>query len=219
MQEIRVHKANHVVVQHEDGTPESHNIFKNDATSSARDKFFNWVFKEHCGYADAKQPFIFVAHYLKGYDGYFVLEYLYHSTLFPSVIFTGSKLMTLIVSLFHVKFVDSLNFLTKALAKLPPNFGLVEMCKGYFPHLFNTEASQDYVGPMPPLAMYGPDNLPTPATATLIQWHDEQVIARHQFVMHLDIINYCMSDVNILREGMEKFRGMYKDLFTLDPLL
>ena len=78
-----MHKANLVVVQHEDGTPESRNIFKNDATSSAHDKFCDWVFKEHCGYADAKQPFSFVAHYLKGYDGYFVLEYLYHRTLFP----------------------------------------------------------------------------------------------------------------------------------------
>ena len=168
MQETRVHKANLVVVQHEDGTPESRKIFKNDATSSARDKFCDWVFKEHCGYADAKQPFIFVAHYLKGYDGYFVLEYLYHRTLFPSVIFTGSKLMTLEVSQFHVKFVDSFNFLTMALAKFPPTFGLVEMRKGYFPHLFNTEANQDYVGPMPPLAAYGPDNLPTPARAALI---------------------------------------------------
>ena len=219
MQETRVHKANLVVVQHEDGTPESRKIFKNDEMSSARDKFCDWVFKEHCGYADTKQPFIFVAHYLKGYDGYFILEYLYIRSLFPSVIFTGSKLMTLEVPQFHVKFVDSFNFLAMALSKFPPTFGLVEMHKGYFPHLFNTEANQDYAGPMPPLTMYGPDSLPTPARAALIQWHAEQVAAGHQFVMRQEIVAYCVSDVNILREGMEKFRSMCKELFTLDPLL
>ena len=47
MQETRVHKANLVVVQHEDGTPESRKMFKNNAMSSARDKFCDWVFKEH----------------------------------------------------------------------------------------------------------------------------------------------------------------------------
>ena len=219
MQETRVHKANLVVVQHEDGTPESRKIFKNDATSSARDKFCDWVFKEHCGYADAKQPFIFVAHYLKGYDGYFVLEYLYIHKLFPSVIFTGSKLMTVDVPQLHVKFVDSFNFLAMALAKFPPTFGLVEMRKGYFPHLFNTEANQGYIGPMPPLAAYGPDNMPTPARTALMQWHAEQVAAGYQFVMQREIVEYCVSDVNILREGMEKFRSMCKGLFTLDPLL
>ena len=219
MQETGVHKANLVVVQHEDGMPESRKIFKNDAMSSARDKFCDWIFKEHCGYADAKQPFIFVAHYLKGYDGYFVLEYLYHHTLFPDVIFTGSKLMTLEVPQFHVKFIDSYNFLAMALAKFPPTFDLVEMRKGYFPHLFNTEANQDYVGPMPPIEDYCPDSLPTPARATLIRWHAEQVASGYQFIMRREIVDYCVSDVNILREGCEKFRGMCKKLFTLDPLI
>ena len=93
------------------------------------------------------------------------------------------------------------------------------MRKGYFPHLFNTEANQDYVGPMPKLAMYGPDRLPTPARAELIQWHAEQVAAGYQFNMRQEIVGYCVSDVNILREGCEKFRGMCKKLFTLDPLL
>ena len=37
--------------------------------------------------------------------------------------------------------------------------------------------------------------------------------------MRQEIVEYCMSDVNILREGMEKFRGMCKDLFALDTLL
>ena len=62
MDETGVHKANLVVVQHDSGTTISCKIFKNDGESNGQDKFCDWVLKEHCGYADTKQPFIFVAH-------------------------------------------------------------------------------------------------------------------------------------------------------------
>jgi len=35
------------------------------------------------------------------------------------------------------------------LAKLPKAFGLTELKKGYFPHLFNKTENRDYVGPLP----------------------------------------------------------------------
>lgn len=44
---------------------------------------------------------------------------------------------------------DFLNFLQMKLAALPKAFGLEEMCKGYFPHVFNTEENRTYVGPDP----------------------------------------------------------------------
>ena len=46
-------------------------------------------------------------------------------------------------------FLDSLNFLGMRLSKLPGCFDLKELCKGYFPHLFNTSENQHYVGPYP----------------------------------------------------------------------
>ena len=46
-------------------------------------------------------------------------------------------------------FLDSLNFLGMLLSKLPGCFDLKELCKGYFPHLFNTSENQHYVGPYP----------------------------------------------------------------------
>ena len=42
-----------------------------------------------------------------------------------------------------------------SLAKFPKTFGQTELCKGYFPHLFNKEENQDYVGPIPCQADYG----------------------------------------------------------------
>ena len=35
----------------------------------------------------------------------------------------------------------------------------LEMTKGYFPHLFNTEANQLYVGPLPDVKFYDPDGM------------------------------------------------------------
>jgi hypothetical protein len=54
-------------------------------------------------------------------------------------------------------FVDSLYFLPMKLAKIPDAFGQQELCKGYFPHLFNTKTNQNYVGPYPELKYYGYD--------------------------------------------------------------
>lgn len=49
----------------------------------------------------------------------------------------------------YLTFVDSLTFLPMKLAKIPEAFGLQELCKGSFPHFFNTKANQNYVGPYP----------------------------------------------------------------------
>ena len=36
-----------------------------------------------------------------------------------------------------------------SLANFPKTFGLNELSKGYFPHYFNTDANQNYEGPLP----------------------------------------------------------------------
>lgn len=46
----------------------------------------------------------------------------------------------------NLTFLDSLNFIPMKLAKIPKVFGLEELSKGYFPHLFNTKENQTYVG-------------------------------------------------------------------------
>nr|XP_042912384.1 uncharacterized protein LOC122272597 [Parasteatoda tepidariorum] len=42
-----------------------------------------------------------------------------------------------------MRIIDSLSFLPMSLAKLPKSFGLQELKKGYFPHLFNTRSDVD----------------------------------------------------------------------------
>ena len=120
---------------------------------------------------------------------------------------------------FKLHFIDSYSFLSMSLSKFPATFGLTELKKGHFPHFFNTEANQHYRGCMPELIHYRPDSLPVKAREELKKWHAEQVNANYVFDMPSELQDYCISDVNILREGCEHFRGMCRELFGLDPLI
>jgi hypothetical protein len=92
------------------------------------------------------QDAIVIAHNFKGYDGQFILNYLVRTACIkPKDILNGSKILCMEVC--GLKFIDSYNFLPCALAKIPAAFGLTELKKGYFPHFFNTEQNQTYVGP------------------------------------------------------------------------
>ena len=72
---------------------------------------------------------------MKGYDGYFLLEYLIDQSMRPDkIIYNGSKIMYMTVEKdLHIKVIDSLNFLPMKLSKLPKAFGLKELKKGWFP--------------------------------------------------------------------------------------
>ena len=59
----------------------------------------------------------------------------------------------------RLTFKDSLCFLPFPLANFPTTFGIEELCKGFFPHKFNTLENQDYEGPMPDASYYDPDGM------------------------------------------------------------
>jgi hypothetical protein len=61
--------------------------------------------------------------------------------------------------MFNIKFIDSLSFIPTRLADFPTTFGLDELAKGYFPHLFNRKENKNYVGPLPPSPFYNPDGM------------------------------------------------------------
>lgn len=103
-------------------------VFQGDNTA---DDFGSWLFNE------THKDFTVIAHNMKGYDGYFLLEYLMANSIVPKVIFAGSKIMYLHVERgLNIRILDSLNFLPMKLAAMPKAFGLHEMKKGYFPNFF-----------------------------------------------------------------------------------
>ena len=60
------------------------------------DSFCQWaISKQHRGYT-------FLAHYSRGYDSYFILNYCLKNTILPYVITQGSKITLMSLSLIHI---------------------------------------------------------------------------------------------------------------------
>ena len=79
----------------------------------------------------------------KGYDFQFIMNYCITQNIRHKSIYNGSKIMYLEIQHgLHLRFVDSFNFMTMPLKNMPATFGLCELKKGYFAHLFNTEEHQ-----------------------------------------------------------------------------
>jgi hypothetical protein len=93
-----------------------------------------------------------IAHNAKAFDLLLVLNRLVLMKLLPELLFmNGQKIMCLKVE--NVTWLDSLNYLTKPLRKLPEEFGLTAQ-KSSYPHLFNTTENMNCVGPTPDVSYY-----------------------------------------------------------------
>ena len=173
--------------------------------------FCRWLFTpEH-------DKSIVIAHNFQGYDSYFILNQLNQDAIPYDVIYNGAKCMTLTTktkekrTLFdiEIKFIDSLNFIPMALARFPKTFGLDELCKGYFPHYFNKDENQEYVGPIPCQEDYGANTMKPGAREKFLTWHQEQVENNYVFDFQKEILNYCRSDVDIMQKSCNLYREMF----------
>ena len=136
-QEHGIHRPNLCVVHDEEREVA---LFQGEDTVK---KFCEWLLTpEH-------KDCIVVAHNFQGYDGYFITKFLIDNAIHYDIIYRGAKSLSMTIPMFNIKFIDSLNFIPMSLAKFPKTFGQDELCKGYFPHMFNKEENQNYVGPIP----------------------------------------------------------------------
>ncbi|KAK7605181.1 hypothetical protein V9T40_007039 [Parthenolecanium corni] len=204
MQETGTHIPNLVIAQ--DFAGEKH-IF------DTNEEFCKWLIsKEHKGYTA-------IAHYAKGYDSQFILQYCLANTLKPYTIYNGSKLMLLTIPSIKLKIIDSHNFLQAPLSSFPKTFELTELKKGYFPHLFNTQENRDYVGPMPDKKYYNYNRMKRLDRAKFLEWYIKKIQENYVFDMRKELVEYCMSDVDILRKGCMKFRELFLANNNIDPFL
>ena len=63
----------------------------------------------------------------------------------------------MLLTVCNIRIMDSHNFVASPLSAFPKTFGLNELKKGYFPHYFNTNENQNYIGPIPDIKFYGAD--------------------------------------------------------------
>ena len=174
-------------------------------------QFCQWLFTpEHKGC-------IVVAHNFQGYDGYFIKDFLIQNAIHYEIIYRGAKSLSLKVSGWNIRFIDSINFIPMALAKFPKTFGQDELCKGYFPHAFNKDENQNYVGPIPCQNDYGVNFMKPGEREAFMAWHDEQVANNYRYDFRQEIIKYCRSDVDILRKCCLLYREMFRKETDIDP--
>ena len=204
-QEHGIHEVNLCVVYDEEGEAA---VFRG---KDAVKEFCNWLLTPQ------HQDCIVIAHNFQGYDSYPIIKYLHEHTVGCEAIYNGAKCITLKTKTkkshqfkIRIKFIDSLNFIPMALAKFPKTFAQPEMCKGYFPHFFNKDENQDYVGPIPCQDDYGVNYMKPEAREKFMTWHQEQVENNYVFDFQKEILDYCRSDVDILAECCKLYRELFK---------
>ena len=153
---------------------------------------------------DQEREILVVFHNLKGFYGMFILHEQYQQQReVLDQLTVGAKVLSFKSG--PLKFIDSLCFLPMPLASFPSIFNLTELKKGFFPHLFNTPDHQQYVGHIPDLEFYDPDGIMAKKKEELTRWHADQVRRNVSFHFKQEMIDYCKSDVALLKAGSEAF--------------
>ena len=104
------------------------------------------------------------------------------------------------------------------LASFPSTFNLTELKKGFFPHLFNTPDHQQYVGRIPDLEFYDPDGIMAKKKDELTRWHADQIRRNVSFHFRQGMIDYCKSDVALLKAGCETFQQEFERQTGFNPM-
>ena len=204
-QESGTHVPNFCIAQYEKG---QEFVFSGENTLQ---EFGKWLFsRPHKGYTA-------IAHNAKGYDSVFLMQYILKTGVTPDVIMDGKKYMCITHPHLDLRIIDSLNFIPMALNKFPKTFGLDELKKGYFPHLFNTSSNQEYCGPMPAVKYYCPETMSAPGRKQFMTWYNDKVENNYVFNFRQEMEKYCRSDVDILRRACMQFRKLFLKVAKCDP--
>ena len=152
----------------------------------------------------------------KGYDFQFVSEWLVSHGVKPNIIHNGQKIMQLQIKCdYNIRFVDSISFTLIPLKDFPKTFGLVELAKGYFPHKFNIDENQQYVGPYQDKIYYGYDQMKNDDREKFDELYKSTEGKTFDFQQEMS--RYCKSDVDVLRKGCMKLRELFIQIANIDP--
>ena len=173
---------------------------------------------------DSKRQITLIAHNFQGYDSYFIIQEYHRQARSLTQIRNGGKVLELKVGKTdheRIRFIDSMSFLTMPLSAFTKTFGFDEddlnLKNGFFPHFFNTPAHQDYVGPLPAREHYGPHTMSNARYQEFDRWYTATAALQEEFHFRQELLNYCESDVRLLRAGCDVFRREFHELAGFDP--
>lgn len=161
---------------------------------------------------------IAIGHNMSGFDGQFILKYIYESDRFvnTNLIINGTKAMYISLCK-RINFIDSLNYFHEGLAKLPELFGF-EGSKGFYCHLFNKPSNDDYIGELPSKHFYCPESMSGEVREEFDKWYDSHT-SDYVFDNRKELIEYCRQDVSILRKACLIFCKDFWACNQIDPFM
>lgn len=168
----------------------------------------------------------FFAHNFGGYDGRVMFKYFVnHPTIrLYNAIPNGSKFMAYTLTNGNevvdengksqpvfIRFKDSYRHMSQSLRSLPKTYGLdtSKFRKGFYPHSFNTPENRFYIGPMPHIHYYHPDEMHCEERKEFLQWYQQQIDEGRVFDHYKEFVEYCESDVNVLAEALLVYMNEY----------
>ena len=160
------------------------------------------------------RPLIVIAHNFQGYESYPVIDKYHPRKIQIEQVRNGGKVLALQQD--GIRFIDSL-FFQMPLAAFPKMFGLTKLKKEYFPHLFNTCESADYVGPTLSKDHYMPEGMSVKGRKEFEKLHAEQVQKNVEFDFDKELVSYCESDMRLLKEGCMTFKRLFEVQTGFNP--
>ena len=156
-------------------------------------------------------------HNFRGFDGVFIIKQLFDMNVKVSkVLMTGQKILYFECG--QLKFKDSMSFLNMPLKSFTKTFGLTELKKGYFPHKFNREENLNYEGLIPDLKYYETACMNTKKKEAVEKWHAEEMLKGESWNFKKELLEYCESDVKLLKEGCLTFAADFEKECGFNPL-
>lgn len=207
------HIVNCVVLMNHDGT--------RTWDFNTIEEFCEFIFSEE--EEERFKKSIFYAHNGGGYDNHFINKWLLNRGRRPYLLPSNDSSPTRLICLEYKgrKFCDSLNFIAQPLSTFGKAFDL-DIEKGYFPYLFNTVQNQGYEGPMPDKKYFGMETVKCGSKEEFNRkqqdfndWYDEECLKYTEdnpWKLRDKLFHYCRLDVNVLRQGIFKFREMCLNL-------
>ena len=170
---------------------------------------------------------IVLAHNFQGYDSYPIIQYYHNNCMEIHQTRNGGKVLELKVGKKgkeRIRFIDSMSFLPMPLDSFTDTFDLnnqphLNLRKGFFPHFFNTRDHQSGAYPLPERHYYGPDTMSHKRRAKFDRWYNEleQQQPPHVFRMPDELIDYCKSDVRLLKAGCLAFAREFQAMTHFSP--
>lgn len=130
-----------------------------------------------------------IAHNSKGYDARFILKWFVDQGMKPYCVYNDAKIMHMEIPKLRIRFIDSLNFIQMPL-------------KNFQEHLD--------IGSLPSKKHYGYDQMKSDDRDKFLKWNEERNSNNCVFYFNKEFIEYCRSDVDILRRSIFHKIGEYR---------